>query len=71
MTPKFWQFHRDNICALDICAFSLVTIQCNLVAGTLSRFIQNSPERLLLLDQILNFDVKSVISPFQLVLNVH
>ncbi|KAB8238254.1 acyl-CoA dehydrogenase NM domain-like protein [Aspergillus alliaceus] len=59
LTPKFWKFHRENICALDICASSLVTIQCNLVAGTLAPFVQDHPEHRLLLDQILNFDVNA------------
>ncbi|KAL3492804.1 acyl-CoA dehydrogenase NM domain-like protein [Aspergillus germanicus] len=48
LTPEFWAFHRDNICAFDIAAFSLVTIQCNLVAGTLG-----------LLDRVFNFDVNA------------
>jgi hypothetical protein len=60
LTPKFWAFHRDNICAFDIAAFSLVTIQCNLVAGTLAPFIPEHPEHQSLLDRILNFDVKLV-----------
>ncbi|KAL2844255.1 acyl-CoA dehydrogenase NM domain-like protein [Aspergillus pseudodeflectus] len=59
LTPKFWAFHRDNICAFDIAAFSLVTIQCNLVAGTLAPFIPEHPEHQSLLDRILNFDVNA------------
>ncbi|RDA87725.1 hypothetical protein CP532_1789 [Ophiocordyceps camponoti-leonardi (nom. inval.)] len=59
LTPKFWSFHCDNICALDLAAFSLLTIQYNLMAGTLLRYIDERPEYKPLLERILDFDVSA------------
>ncbi|RCI09092.1 hypothetical protein L249_5067 [Ophiocordyceps polyrhachis-furcata BCC 54312] len=60
LSAKFWSFHRDNIHALDLAAFSLLTIQYNLVAGTLLRYVDERPEHKPLLESIFNFDVSKV-----------
>ncbi|RAH74039.1 uncharacterized protein BO66DRAFT_314420 [Aspergillus aculeatinus CBS 121060] len=54
LTPKFWAFHRDDICAFDISAFSLITIQCNLVAGSLAAYSEYQD----LVKRVLSFDVQ-------------
>ncbi|KAM3541864.1 hypothetical protein MY1884_006623 [Beauveria asiatica] len=56
MSPKFWEFHSDDICALDVAAFSLLTIQFNLSAGTILA-AANAVEHTVLLQKLLNFDV--------------
>lgn len=58
LTPKFWAFHRDDICAFDISAFSLITIQCNLVAGTLAAYAKKKTEYQDLVKRVLSFDVQ-------------
>ncbi|PYI35224.1 acyl-CoA dehydrogenase NM domain-like protein [Aspergillus indologenus CBS 114.80] len=58
LTPKFWAIYRDDICAADIAAFSLITIQCNLVAGTLATYAEQRDEYQDLLKSVLNYDVQ-------------
>ncbi|RAH42161.1 uncharacterized protein BO95DRAFT_476084 [Aspergillus brunneoviolaceus CBS 621.78] len=58
LTPKFWAFHHDDICAFDISAFSLITIQCNLVAGTLAAYAKKKTEYQNLVKHVLSFDVQ-------------
>ena len=57
LTDKFWAMHWDNIAASDIAAYSILTIQYNLVAGALAPFAAKRPELRPLLQQILDFDV--------------
>ncbi|RDA93690.1 hypothetical protein CP533_4874 [Ophiocordyceps camponoti-saundersi (nom. inval.)] len=59
LTQKFWDFHRNDICALDLAAFSLLTIQYNLMGGTLLRYIDDRPEHQPLLEKVFNFDVSA------------
>ncbi|PCH36492.1 acyl-CoA dehydrogenase NM domain-like protein [Wolfiporia cocos MD-104 SS10] len=59
MTPKFWEFHTDNIHALDGGAFTLLTIQYNLAGGTLAAFAEKRPELRPLMDKIMKFDVSA------------
>ncbi len=57
LTDKFWAMHWDNIAALDVAAFSILTIQYNLVAGALAPHAATRPELRPLLKQILDFDI--------------
>ncbi|KLO06946.1 acyl-CoA dehydrogenase NM domain-like protein [Schizopora paradoxa] len=57
LTDKFWAMHWDNIAALDVAAFSILTIQYNLVAGALAPHAATRPELRPLLKQILDFSV--------------
>ncbi|PHH77652.1 hypothetical protein CDD80_382 [Ophiocordyceps camponoti-rufipedis] len=59
LSSKFWLLHQDNISAFDNAAISLLTIQLNLAAGTLARYVDSQPEHDLLLDRILRFDVSA------------
>ncbi|KAF8575833.1 acyl-CoA dehydrogenase NM domain-like protein [Ramaria rubella] len=59
LTPKFWELHMDNIIGLDAAAFTLLTIQYNLVLGTLGRFSEDRPDLHPLLEKIARFDVSA------------
>ncbi|KAL4895629.1 hypothetical protein BDV59DRAFT_211270 [Aspergillus ambiguus] len=63
LTPKFWRSHTNNIIVRDTTAHILVTIQFNLVAGTVAPFAVNRPDLRALMDEILNFDISC---PFML-----
>ena len=57
LTDKFWAMHLDNIAGLDLAAFTLLTIQYNLVIGTLAPHASKRPELRPVLQQLLDFDV--------------
>lgn len=57
MTPKFWAVHKDGIIVRDAVAHILVTIQLNLVAGTVAPFALKRPDLHPLMKEILNFDI--------------
>jgi acyl-CoA oxidase len=57
LTPKFWRYHQDLINPFDMAAFTLITIQYNLCAGTLAPFLPDRPDLGELMKRILNFDV--------------
>ena len=57
LTDKFWAMHLDNIAALDLAACTLLTIQYNLVIGTLAPHASKRPEMRPLLQHLLNFDI--------------
>ncbi|KZT00998.1 acyl-CoA dehydrogenase NM domain-like protein [Laetiporus sulphureus 93-53] len=59
LKPKFWELHMDNIYAMDGGAFTLLTIQYNLAAGTLAAFAEKRPELRPLMDQVMKFDVSA------------
>ncbi|KAJ5757328.1 acyl-CoA oxidase [Penicillium nucicola] len=59
LTTKFWDVHRDNIIVRDTTAQILVTIQFNLVAGTLAPFVLERPDLKPFMKQVLNFDVSA------------
>ena len=63
LSPKFWTYHRDLINPVDMAAFTLITIQYNLAAGTLAPFIEKRPDLEELMDKILGFEV-SYADPF-------
>lgn len=60
LTQKFRDFHMDLIAAIDGAAFTLLTIQWNLAAGTLAPFALKRPELRPLLKQIIDFEVSCV-----------
>ena len=57
LKTKFWNVHRDNIIVRDITAQILVTVQFNLVAGTLAPYALKRPDLQPLMKEILNFDI--------------
>ncbi|KUJ13020.1 putative acyl-CoA oxidase [Mollisia scopiformis] len=59
LTPKFWKLHADPINTRDNAAFTLLTIQYNLAAGTIAPYAAKLPHLQTLLKSILNFDVSA------------
>ena len=62
MTSKFWAIHSDPVVLMDAAAFTLLTIQLNLVAGTLAPFAMKEgpgarPDLMELLERMLRFEV--------------
>lgn len=57
LRPKFWEYHADNIHSLDAASFTLLTIQYNLMGGTLAAFAQKRPELQPIMDKVMKFDV--------------
>ncbi|KAJ6190445.1 hypothetical protein N7519_000466 [Penicillium mononematosum] len=58
-TPKFWNLHLDLIGALDCAAYTLMTIQINLAAGTLAPFAEKQPQYRKLLNRMLDFEISA------------
>ncbi|OQE37980.1 hypothetical protein PENCOP_c009G08686 [Penicillium coprophilum] len=58
-TEKFWTFHLDLIGTVDFATFTIMTIQLNLAAGTLSPFTEKQPQYRELLDKILKFEISA------------
>ncbi|KAF4567435.1 hypothetical protein EYR40_006439 [Pleurotus pulmonarius] len=56
-TPKFWSVHVDPVTCLDGAATTLMTIQLNLAAGTIARYVDEQPHHRDLLQRMLRFDV--------------
>ncbi|TCD67919.1 hypothetical protein EIP91_011783 [Steccherinum ochraceum] len=59
LTPKFWALHMDLIAGKDGGVMMLLSIQLNLVAGTIAPFARERPELRPVLQQILNCDVSA------------
>ncbi|KAF5578571.1 acyl dehydrogenase NM domain protein [Fusarium subglutinans] len=59
LSPKFFDMHRDDIIIRDIGAHALLSIQHNLVAGTLAPFAKASTKIQGLLDDVLAFKVSA------------
>ncbi|KAG2076276.1 acyl-CoA dehydrogenase NM domain-like protein [Suillus decipiens] len=58
LTQKFWDMHIDPIMVLDGAASTLLTIQYNLVAGTLAQYAATTrPDLVSLVEDILRWDV--------------
>ncbi|KAJ6550950.1 hypothetical protein DFH09DRAFT_823201, partial [Mycena vulgaris] len=53
----FWDLHVDRALAMDTAAGTLVTIQINLVVGTLIKYLRDDPSLSALMDDILAFNV--------------
>ncbi|KZT69853.1 acyl-CoA dehydrogenase NM domain-like protein [Daedalea quercina L-15889] len=59
LRPKFWEFHMDNIHSMEGAVTTLLTIQYNLMAGTLAAFAQKRPELRSIMDKVLKFEVSA------------
>lgn len=58
LTQKFWDMHTDPIMVLDGAASTLLTIQYNLVAGTLAQYAATTrPDLISVVEDILRWDV--------------
>lgn len=58
LTQKFWDIHVDPSMSLDGGAVILTTIQYNLVAGTLARFVATTrPELVSLVEDLLQWNI--------------
>ncbi|KAL3495497.1 acyl-CoA dehydrogenase/oxidase C-terminal [Aspergillus germanicus] len=59
LSPKFWALHTDPINSYDMAAFTLLTIQYNLAAGTLARFLPGRPDLEEVMRDVLDFNVSA------------
>jgi hypothetical protein len=66
LSPKFWATYTDNITAVDGAAISLLSIQYDLVAGTLAPWAAKRPEVATILQKLLDFHVSCVVLPLPL-----
>ena len=57
LTEEFWDLTIDKVLCLDPAVCTLVSIQLNLVAGTLGMFIWERPDLEVLVKKLLRFDV--------------
>ncbi|KAF8992115.1 acyl-CoA dehydrogenase NM domain-like protein [Cyathus striatus] len=55
LTTKFWNLHVDPIVAFDGAAFTLITIQYNLVIGTLSKYLSKREDLWPVVEDLLNY----------------
>lgn len=54
---KFWDMHKDGIILRDIGAHVMLSIQYNLVVGTLAQYCSGRPDVQDLLQKVLGFEV--------------
>ncbi|KAL6897687.1 hypothetical protein GGI43DRAFT_424034 [Trichoderma evansii] len=59
LTPRFFDIHRDDIIPRDTGSHALLSIQHNLVAGTLAPYAKDSRRVQELLEKILDFEVST------------
>ena len=57
LTPKFWNMHMDGIILSDVGSHILLSVQHNLVAGTIAPFANESGTIQTLLQKVLSFEV--------------
>lgn len=57
LTPRFFDIHRDDIIPRDTGLHALLSIQYNLVAGTLAPYAKDSRQVQELLEKIIHFEV--------------
>ncbi|KAI0046889.1 acyl-CoA dehydrogenase NM domain-like protein [Auriscalpium vulgare] len=55
LSPKFWDVHRDPLLAMDGACVTLLTIQYNLVVGTLSHHLHERADLASLVDDLLTY----------------
>ncbi|KAF7797944.1 hypothetical protein EIP86_009151 [Pleurotus ostreatoroseus] len=55
LSQKFWDIHSDPTTIIDGAAMTLMTIQVNLVSGTIARHAVNRPELSSLVDDLLHY----------------
>jgi acyl-CoA oxidase len=58
LSDKFWNMHRDYILESDGAAATLLTIQFNLVAGTLTQYLPGRSDLKPLLEDVLSWKVQ-------------
>ncbi|KAI0644432.1 acyl-CoA dehydrogenase NM domain-like protein [Trametes meyenii] len=57
LSPKSWQLHSDPTVLLGSGAATLLTIQYNLCAGTIARYVRQRPELAHLVEDLLQFRI--------------
>ena len=58
LSDKFWNMHRDYMAVADGSVITLLTIQYNLVAGTLTQYLSEREDLRSLLEDILSWKVQ-------------
>jgi hypothetical protein len=58
LSDRFWDMHRDFIVASNGAVFTLLTIQYNLVAGTLAQYLPTRNDLKSLIEDILSWKVQ-------------
>ena len=56
VSPRYLEFHTDPILLMDGSVPVLLTIHCNLYAGTLAMFASGRPDVQIALDKALRFE---------------
>ncbi|KAH8692187.1 hypothetical protein BGW36DRAFT_42969 [Talaromyces proteolyticus] len=56
-SPKFWHLNKDGMAVVDPIAQALISIQTNLVAGTIATYAVKRPDLRPLFEKIVRFDV--------------
>lgn len=62
LSNKFWDYHRDPIVTVDGGAFTIMTIQYNLCAGTIARYAVQQSDLIPLVDDLLRFRKQFVLT---------
>ena len=57
LTPRFWDMHKDGIMLNDIGAHAMLSIQYNLVVGTIAPYTHQHPDIDILLQKLMDFDI--------------
>jgi len=57
LTPKFWDMHRDPVILEDSAAYTYVTMQYNLCAGTIVQFLEGRPDLVRVVDDLLKYKI--------------
>lgn len=71
LTDEWWAVQLDPIFTVDTGSCTLLSIQYNLVAGTLCKYLDQRPDLRPLLDKVLKFDVLYVPSPIDIAARTH
>jgi hypothetical protein len=58
LSDKFWDLHRDYMMQADTAAGTLLTIQYNLAAGTLTQYLPERSDLECLIEDILTWKVQ-------------
>lgn len=60
LSPKFWKFHSDPIICDDPAATTLLTIQFNLVIGTILDTVGKRPDLVELLQELVQYKISYI-----------
>ncbi len=58
LTPKFWDMHRDPVILEASAAYTYVTMQYNLCAGTIVQFLEGRPDLVRVVDDLLKYKIQ-------------